>query len=109
MRFRQGDWFHRGCAFLQLVIFSAMAAFTNNFDITNGIQDTSAEDALKANLTALTLNATSSDIQAQNIRDSRLPILNARGISLVMACSRLLMLVQYCIGSCLITSPLTSL
>ncbi|KAI5116748.1 hypothetical protein M0805_001606, partial [Coniferiporia weirii] len=94
VRFRQSDWLHRISIFLQLLIFCALAAFTNNFDVTNGISnDTKQQDLL----TRFELEDFSSqqDIATGNFRNNRLPTLNARGISLTMAFSRLVLLVQY--------------
>ncbi len=42
--------------------------------------------------------STNDDIAAAAYRNNRLPTLNARGLSIVMALSRLLLLVQYIIG-----------
>lgn len=39
IRFRQSDWLHRLFVFIQLLVFCALAAFTNGFDITNGISN----------------------------------------------------------------------
>ncbi|KAI5116749.1 hypothetical protein M0805_001607 [Coniferiporia weirii] len=94
VRFRQSDWLHRIFVFLQLLIFCALAAFTNNFDVTNGILNNTQQQNL---LTELQLADFSSqqDIAAANFRNNRLPTLNARGISLTMAFSRLVLLAQY--------------
>ena len=79
-----------------------MAAFTNSFDITNGLSSSTNEevDATEglAGMTS-TFNDSNAEAVAQAARDARLPVLNARGISIVMACSRLLMLAQYGLGS----------
>ncbi|KAI5116985.1 hypothetical protein M0805_001594 [Coniferiporia weirii] len=94
VRFRQSDWLHRIFVFLQLLIFCALAAFTNNFDVTNGISNNTKQQDL---ITALQLEDFSSqqDIATANFRNNRLPTLNARGISLTMAFSRLVLLIQY--------------
>lgn len=89
--------FHRACAFLQLVVFSAMAAFTNNFDVSGGLfgkQDADEAEQLQLNLNQMALSV----LQAQRWRSRRLPILNARGISMVAFFSRLLMFTQYLLG-----------
>ncbi|KAI5116979.1 hypothetical protein M0805_001590 [Coniferiporia weirii] len=94
VRFRESDWLHYIFVFLQLLIFCALAAFTNNFDVTNGIANNTKQQDL---LTQLQLEdfSTQQDIAAGNFRNNRLPTLNARGISLTMGFSRLVLLVQY--------------
>lgn len=94
VRFRQSDWFHRLFVFLQFLVFCALAAFTNNFDITNGIAN---DNVMQKKLIQLQLADfdTSQDIAAANYRGNRLPTLNARGISIVMALSRVVLLLQY--------------
>ncbi|KAL5484798.1 hypothetical protein ACEPAI_7440 [Sanghuangporus weigelae] len=94
VRFRQSDWLHRIFAFFQLVVFCALAAFTNNFDVTNGIVDDSNEAKKLADIQMADFYS-AQDVAAANFRNNRLPTLNARGISLTMAFSRLLLLVQY--------------
>ncbi|KAH8115896.1 hypothetical protein DFH11DRAFT_1245003 [Phellopilus nigrolimitatus] len=94
VRFRQADWFHRFFVFLQLLVFCALATFTNNFDITNGIANETNEQKIMTQL-QLADFASHQDIAVANFRSSRLPTLNARGISLTMAFSRLVLLVQY--------------
>jgi hypothetical protein len=96
-RFRQSDWLHRLFVFLQLMIFCALAAFTNNFDITEGVSNDSTEAKLLAQA-QLSDFSTSSDIAVAQFRQQRLPTLNARGISITMAFSRLLLLIQYVLG-----------
>jgi hypothetical protein len=96
MRFRQADILHRIWVFLQLAVFSALAAFTKDFDITNGLvadPDERETDRLIAGLVG-----TRSAAAAIRFRQDRLPLLNARGLSLVMALSRLLLLAQYLVG-----------
>lgn len=93
LRFRQSDWLHRIYVFLQLGVFSALAAFTHDFDITAGLlQDN--DKALQDQL-LLELGNDETTLQAIQFRDSRLPRLNARGVAMTMALSRLLLLVQY--------------
>ncbi|KAL5524151.1 hypothetical protein ACEPAG_8324 [Sanghuangporus baumii] len=94
VRFRQSDWLHRIFAFFQLVVFCALAAFTNNFDVTNGIVDDSNEEKKLADIQMEDFYSVQ-DVAAANFRNNRLPTLNARGISLTMAFSRLLLLMQY--------------
>ena len=96
MRFRQADILHRIWVFLQLAVFSALAAFTKDFDITNGLSpdpDQAESDRLIAALVD-----TESAVEAIRYREDRLPLLNARGVSMVMALSRLLLLAQYLVG-----------
>jgi hypothetical protein len=95
--FRQADWLHRGFVFLQLMVFAALAAFTNDFDVTSGI----ASDKNDQLLTRLKLSAGfgQSTIDAEKYRMKRLPRLNARGISITIAASRLVLLAQYLIGA----------
>ena len=83
--------------FLQLVNFFALAAFTNNFDITNGVVDNSSDEK-KLMQAQLQDFSSHSDVAASQYRSQRLPTLNARGISITMAFSRLLLMVQYVLG-----------
>ncbi|KIM88201.1 hypothetical protein PILCRDRAFT_250405 [Piloderma croceum F 1598] len=93
MRFRQADVLHRVWVFAQLIIFSALAAFTRDFDITSGIarDDTALVDAISTQAGLEDQNG----LVASNFRNNRLPLLNARGLSITMALSRLLLLLQY--------------
>jgi hypothetical protein len=97
MRFRQADWLHRLWVFAQLIVFSALAAFTKDFDITNGLSDNTADDKKLADLQAQ-LGNDLSQLAATQFREQRLPQLNAMGVSLVMAISRLLLLLQYSVS-----------
>lgn len=108
MRFRQADWLHRACVFFQLIVFSALSAFTRDFDISNGLyldEDHTERDALYR---ALGQDETAD--AAADFRNTRLPRINARGLSLVLAISRLVLLLQYCVGkhfiipNCMFTS-----
>jgi hypothetical protein len=99
LRFRQSDWLHRIYVFLQLGIFSALAAFTRNFDITAALMD--GDDLGLTKQLLLQLGSDESDIEAMQFRDNRLPRLNARGVAMTMALSRLLLLVQYAVGKSL--------
>jgi hypothetical protein len=96
MRYRTADWLHRIYIFAQLIIFSALAAFTRKFDITSGIVPD--RDAAEAQLFLTDLQFDQSTLEAQDFRNDRLPKLNARGISMAMAASRILLLVQYIVG-----------
>ena len=97
VRFRQSDWLHRIFAFFQLVVFCALAAFTNNYDVTNGIVDDSREEKKLMDIQMADFYS-AQDVAAANFRNNRVPTLNARGISLTMGFSRLLLLVQYLLG-----------
>ena len=74
-------------------MFCALAAFTNQFDVTAGIRT----DKDKPLITTLSfsegLNA--ADIQAESSREDRLVRLNAKGLSVTVALSRLLLLIEY--------------
>ncbi|KAF7983410.1 hypothetical protein HWV62_22441 [Athelia sp. TMB] len=93
MRFRQADWLHRLWVLLQLLVFSALCAFTADFDITFGLSNDPTE-ALRQQL-MIQLGNGNGRLAAETFRDNRLPRVNARGISMVLALSRLLLLVQY--------------
>ena len=83
--------------FAQLIIFSALAAFTRDFDITSGI----AQDPDAALVDAISTQAGLEDqngLVASHFRYNRLPLLNARGVSITMAFSRLLLFLQYAVG-----------
>ena len=100
-RFRQADWLHRMFIFFQVFVFCALAAFTDNFNITNGIVDDSKEQRRISQLETSAMGGREFAeplLDVQNFRDGMLPTLNVRGISVTMACSRLLLLVQYSTG-----------
>ena len=84
---------------MQLIIFSALAAFTDNFDITTGLF--SDPNAALQNELLSELGNDHSRLAAMNFRDDRMPRVNARGISMVMALSRMLLLGQYIVGKLL--------
>jgi hypothetical protein len=96
VRFRQADWLHRLFVFLQLLVFAGLSAFTNSFDVTDGLREN--RDELLIEQLQLADFRTQSDIHAAKFRNERMPTLNARGISMVMALGRLLLLVQYGLG-----------
>ncbi|THU82856.1 hypothetical protein K435DRAFT_440026 [Dendrothele bispora CBS 962.96] len=101
VRFRQSDWLHRLFIFFQVFVFCALAAFTNSFDVTNGISDNSSEDKQVSNLETIAIgdqDISRPFLDVQNYRDERLPTLNMRGISMTMAFSRMLLLSQYLIA-----------
>lgn len=96
VRFRQADWLHRIWVFVQLLVFSALAAFTKDFDITSGLLN-DPDEALTDNLLAQ-LGNDPNQLAASNFRNARLPRLNSRGVSMVMAISRMVLLFQYVVG-----------
>ncbi|THU87391.1 hypothetical protein K435DRAFT_867353 [Dendrothele bispora CBS 962.96] len=101
VRFRQSDWLHRLFIFFQVLVFCALAAFTNNFDITNGISDNSSAEKQGSDLQSVALGdqgLVRPFLDVQSYRDKRLPTLNVRGISMTMTFSRLLLLSQYLIA-----------
>jgi hypothetical protein len=88
---------HRIFAILQFLIFATMATFTSNFNVFSGLLGGSSQTS--SNPVDFQINNTDfSSIFASSLRDERLPVLNARGISVTMACSRLLLLMQYVVG-----------
>jgi hypothetical protein len=79
-------------------VFSALAAFTRDFNITTGTFQ-SADAALVDELLAQAGEGRNG-LAASHFRlDNRLPLLNARGLSVTMALSRLLLLLQYVVGT----------
>lgn len=112
--FSPADWFHKVMAsivflagtirklinlsqvFVQLIVFSAMAAFTQNFDITVGLDKDSDQAAIDALQAASGTNK--NEFSASMFRNNRLPILNARGVSMAMGISRIVLLMQYSAG-----------
>ena len=97
VRFRQPDWLHRFFVFLQLLVFAALSAFTNKFDITDGIRLDRDQERILELQSANQMST--ADLNAEAYRNQRMPTLNARGISMVVALSRLLLFVQYCLGA----------
>lgn len=79
-------------------MFSALAAFTRDFDITNGIAE-NPDMALANELFTQTGIQDQSGLAASRFRDSQLPLVNARGLSMTMALSRMLLLLQYVVGA----------
>ncbi|THU93354.1 hypothetical protein K435DRAFT_861585 [Dendrothele bispora CBS 962.96] len=101
VRFRRADWMHRFFVFLQFFVFCGLAAFTRDFNITNGILD----DSQKENEADILERQSYQDdriaiplLKAGKYRHNLLPKLNFRGISIVMALSRLLLLIQYSVA-----------
>ena len=93
-RFREFNWAHRFFLWFQLLIFCSFAAFSTNFNIENGIVNDSSTVQLLSDL-LLQQGWTWTAIQAAAFQENRLPTINNRGLSMTMALSRLLLLVQY--------------
>ena len=74
-----------------------MAAFTKDFDVTNGIVSNAKEHNM---LTQLKLQdyLSKQDIDVKDYRKERIATLNASGISMTIAFSRIVLLAQYVIG-----------
>lgn len=92
IRFRQADMLHRLFVFCQLLVFAALAAFTDDFDITTLTPFSSTQPRFETN----------SEFKASQHRQKGVSTANTRGISLVLALSRLLLLIQYSVGESLI-------
>jgi hypothetical protein len=74
-----------------------MATFTSNFNVFAGLVDEDNGNPLPP--VNFEIGSESfSTIFASKLRQQRLPIINARGIAITMALSRLLLLVQYVVG-----------
>lgn len=65
--------------------------------------ENSNSQALRRQL-LLSLGNDENDLEAIQFRDNRLPRLNARGVAMTMALSRLLLLIQYAVGTWLCLS-----
>ena len=105
VRFRQSDWVHRFFVFLQLFVFCALAAFTNNFNIFSGLRDDTIDQGLDLKFQADEADEATIN-QVRRIK-LRLPTLNARGVSIIMAFSRLVLLAQYANGKSIRSSMFT--
>jgi hypothetical protein len=95
MKFRQADWLHRIWVFAQLIVFSGLAAFTKDFNITHALW-INPEEVLTDRL--LSQSGDRIQLAALDIRVERLPRLNAKGLAIVIGASRLVLLLQYAIG-----------
>jgi low temperature requirement protein LtrA len=100
VRFRQGDTVNRIAAVLQLAVFGSLSAFTTDFDITDGLgkPQTRFEAAALSIQTQLNYSTVLDVHQHIFQTDDRISILNFRGISMTMALSRLLLMLQHSIG-----------
>lgn len=87
---------HRIFTILQFGIFGTLSAFTHNFNIFVGLL---SDDSQPQNPPNFGLNVTDfNSVFASSLREERLPVLNAKGISVVLGISRLFLLIQYAIG-----------
>lgn len=93
-RFRHRDVLHCIYAFLTFIAYGGLAAFTGDFDITDSLVSDSQSQQVSSIKEGLGLEDQTT-VSAEQTRASQLPNLNARGISLVMALSRALLLLQY--------------
>lgn len=75
-----------------------MAAFAGNFDITAGLSGEKAEQSAEQLVLNITTPNNIQDVEAEYVQKQRLVVLNARGISVVMGLSRLLLLLEYSVG-----------
>ena len=97
VRFRQSDWLHRLFVLLQLLVFCILATFTKSFDVTNGLINNTKEHSILINLKSQG-DSSLQDIAVEDYRPQRIATLNARGISMTIAFSRVVLLAQYLIG-----------
>ncbi|KAG8744234.1 hypothetical protein FRC10_010596 [Ceratobasidium sp. 414] len=93
IRFYSNDWFHRIFVFLQLCIFGALSAFTNNFDVTAYVGAESSDPFV----TILNqIKGLSAAQQAANeVAGDRYPQIAFIGIAFVIGISRALLCIQY--------------
>ena len=103
IRFPKSDWVHWVFVFLQFIVFCALSAFTKDFDI--GYKIIVNKDKLAVARTQLQDGFTQEEVSAFQYREEHLPLMNARGISMVMVFSRLVLLSQYLIGQCPTNRP----
>jgi hypothetical protein len=87
---------HRIFAFLQFIVFGTMATFSSNFNVFSGLMRDASEKLSPGNFQIS--DPKISSIFASSLSRHKLPVLNARGISMTMACSRMLLLIQYSVG-----------
>ena len=94
-RFRERDWVHVILYFVvQLAVFISFTIFTSNFNVTDGINDGSTDDIM-INQLRQQEGWSSLAITAQNIRAMDIPTRSIRGISMTMALSRVMLLIEY--------------
>ena len=101
VRFRRKDWVHRIFAILQFGVFGTLATFTRNFNIFAGLKVSDVTGHLDNPVDFKLSTNDFNSVFASSLRQERLPILNAKGISIVLGFSRLFLLVQYAIGQSL--------
>jgi hypothetical protein len=88
---------HRIFAVLQFSILASMASFTSHFNIFFGLMQDNRLD-VPATPVNFQLGTDFNSVFAWKLRSRRLPVINAKGISIVMGLSRLLLLTQYLLG-----------
>ena len=88
---------------LQLAVFMSFTIFTSNFAVEDGIVNDNTDDILAAlrELQGWTALA----IMAERIQSLRIPVQSMRGISMTMAMSRLMILIEYLCGEWERTRP----
>jgi len=99
VRFRQSDTLNRLAAILQLSIFASLSAFTAEFDITAGLgssQPNQFDNETKIIQTHLNFSTVGS-VHQHSFPEDDISVLHFKGISMTMALSRLLLMVQYLI------------
>ena len=99
VRYRQKDWLHHVFVILQLLTFCALAAFAGGFDISQGIV---SDDGDRELIEQFTSRAGSYITGNQGIEDARSDFLsrvNSTGISIVLAFSRVVLILQYLRGT----------
>ena len=98
VRYRQKDWLHHVFVILQLLTFCALAAFAGGFDISQGIIPDD-DNALIDQFASSQQSFINGDLATENARSDFLSRVNSTGISIVLAFSRLVILVQYLRGT----------
>ena len=99
IRFRQRDWVHRIFIVLQLLLFCGLAAYARGFDISRGIvQQNQDGDPELTELVAISNLYIDTSVAVEEERSGYLSLVNNTGISVMIALSRLLLLIQYTRG-----------
>jgi hypothetical protein len=88
---------HRIFAVLQFGILASMATFTSHFNIFFGLMSDNQLDPPPTPVN-FQVGTDFNSLFAWKLRARRLPVINAKGISIVMGFSRLLLFTQYLIG-----------
>lgn len=82
----------------------SFTAFTSNFDVEDGIAQESTDSTLDD--LRLSQGWTPLAVLAQHVRDMRIPVRSIRGISMTMALSRIMILIEYLCGEPVSSSSL---